>query len=273
MRRLVWATACAAILAPGTAMAQWLTYKTPGLPRLPNGTPNLSAPAPRLPDGHPDLSGIWEGWGPQGFFFDLARDLKPEDVQMTPWAAGIQAQREKRDHVDDPLGTCMPPGVPRIDSVDQFKIVQTPGLTVFLHEAQVGMMFRQIFTDGRPLPEVQEPTWLGYSVGKWDGDTFVVDTIGLRDRGWLDTRKGRPHSDALHVTERFRRLDVGHLELAITIDDPKAYLKPWTAKRVLPLMADTELLELFCDNHQLTLEHRQVAPAPPEPPSPTLPAR
>jgi hypothetical protein len=255
------------LMVAATAHAQWLTYPTPGIPRLADGKPNLSAPAPRLADGRPDLSGIWQGWGPNGFFFDLAKDLKPSDVPMTPWAAGIQAQRERRDHVDDPLGFCMPPGVPRIDSVDQFKIIQTPAETVFLHEAQVGMIFRQIFTDGRPLPPDPEPAWLGYSIGRWDGDTFVVDTIGLRDRGWLDTRKAHPHSDALHVTERFRRLDFGRLELAITIDDPKAYLKPWTATTVLRLLPDTELLESFCDSHQQTLEHRSVEPAPPEPPS------
>jgi hypothetical protein len=263
----------AALLISANVHAQWLNYPTPGIPRLPDGKPNRSAPAPKLPDGKPDLSGIWQGWGPRGFFFDLAKDLPPSDVQMTPWAAGIQAQRERRDHVDDPLGFCMPPGVPRIDSVDQFKIIQTPAETIFLHEAQVGMMFRQIFTDGRGLPADPEPAWLGYSIGRWDGDAFVVDTTGLRDRGWLDTRKAHPHSDALHVVERFRRLDFGHLELVITIDDPKAYVKPWTAKTVLPLLADTELLESFCDSHQQTIEHRSVEPAPPEPPSPPLAGR
>lgn len=265
------AFAIAAVLgAPAALAAQWLNYPTPGIPRLADGKPNLNAPAPRLPDGKPDLSGIWQGWGPNGLFFDLSKDLKPGDVQMTPWASGIQAQRERRDHVDDPLGFCMPPGVPRIDSVDQFKILQTPVETVFLHEAQVGMIFRQIFTDGRSLPTDPEPAWLGYSIGRWDGDTFVVDTNGLRDGGWLDTRKGHPHSDALHVTERFHRRDFGHLELAITIDDPKAYVKPWTGKTVLTLLPDTELLEAFCDSHQQTLEHRNVEPAPPEPPSPPL---
>jgi hypothetical protein len=263
------------LLVPVAAGAQWLHYPTPGIPRLPDGKPDLKAPAPRLPDGKPDLSGIWEGWrlGPQSHFFDLAAGLEPSEVQMTPWAAAIQKQRSGRDHVDDPLGYCMPPGVPRIDAVDQFKIVQTPGLTVFLHEAQVGMIFRQIFTDGRPLPQVTEPAWLGYSIGRWEGDTFVVETIGLRDRGWLDTRVARPHSDAMRVTERFHRLSFGQMELSITIDDPKAFLKPWTTKTILPLMPDTELLEAFCDDHQLTLEHRVIAPPPPEPPSPPLPAR
>jgi len=264
VKRIACGVVAAFVIGSAGADAQWLNHPTPGLPRLPDGKPNLTAPAPRLPDGKPDLSGIWEGWGTgaQARFFDLAAGLNPADVQMTPWAAAISAQRAKRDHVDDPLGFCMPPGMPRIDFVDQFKIVQTPGLTVFLHEAQVGMMFRQIFTDGRTLPVDPEPTWLGYSIGRWEGDTFVVETNGLRDRGWLDVRTAHPHSDALRVTERFRRLSVGQMELKVTIDDPKAYLKPWTQTTLLPLMADTELLEAFCDNHQLTLEHRKVDPAP-----------
>lgn len=275
MTRIVTVFAALLVVGPVAAGAQWLHYPTPGIPRLPDGKPDLKAPAPRLPDGKLDLSGIWEGWstGPNSHFFDLAAGLDPSVVQMTPWAAAIAAQRSGRDHVDDPLGYCMPPGVPRIDAVDQFKIVQTPGLTVFLHEAQVGMIFRQIFTDGRPLPEVTEPAWLGYSIGRWDGDTFVVETSGLRDRGWLDTRRARPHSDALRVTERFHRASFGQMELSITIDDPKAFVKPWTTKTILPLMADTDLLEAFCDNHQVTLEHRVITPPPPEPPSPPLPAR
>jgi hypothetical protein len=172
--------------------------------------------------------------------------------------------------VDDPYGYCLPPGVPRIDyGGGPFKILHTPSETVFLYETLVSMTFRQVFTDGRPLPQDAEPTWLGYSVGRWDGDVFVVETTGLRDGGWLDTRKGRPHSDALHLTERFRRTDFGHMDLTIVIDDPKAYLKPWTATTKLFLRPDTELLEAFCDNHDKTMEHRSITPAPPEPPSPT----
>ena len=267
------------LLLAGTAHAQWLNYPTPGIPRLPDGKPNLAAPPPRTANGRPDLSGLWTAPCPAGqqapdcpanperSFFDLAKDLKPSEVEMTPWAAAIQKQRESRDHVDDPYGYCLPPGVPRIHFVGVYRIVSTPGLTVFLHETAVGLMFREIFTDGRPLPPVTEPTWLGYSVGRWEGDTFVVETAGFRDGGWLDTLKGRPHSDALHVTERFRRRDFGHIDLAITINDPKAFLKPWTIETVLTLKADTELLESFCDNHDKTMEHRRITPPPPEPPS------
>jgi hypothetical protein len=265
--------------AATSARAQWLTYRTPGVPRLPDGNADLSAPAPRAADGRPDLSGVWaaecavygrDSCFTRSLFFDLARDLGPEEVQMTPWAAALQSQREARKHVDDPYGYCLPPGTPRINfGGGPFKILSTPRVTAFLYETLVGMTFRQVFTDGRPLPEVSEPTWLGYSIGRWDADTFVVETTGFRDRGWLDTLKGRPSSDALRVTERFRRIDVGHLELTITIDDPKAYLKPWTVRATMTLLPDTELIEAFCDGHDRTMLHRDVQPVL-EPPSPLL---
>ncbi|MBZ5635035.1 MAG: hypothetical protein LAO55_18085 [Acidobacteriia bacterium] len=271
------------VLLAGTAAAQWLNYATPGTPRLADGKPNLSAPAPRLADGRPDLSGIWaaecalyDGGGcfTRSLFFDLAKDLKPDDVQMTAWASKIQAQREGRDHVDDPYGYCLPPGVPRIDfGGGPFKVLQTPAITAILYETLVGMIFRQVFTDGRPLMAAGEPTWLGYSVGRWDGDTFVIDTTGFKDGGWLDTKKARPNSDALRVTERFRRTDFGHMDLSITITDPKAYLKPWTVKTTLELQPDTELIEAFCDQHEKTMEHRRITAPLPEPPSPAIPAR
>jgi len=258
--------------------AQWPLSPTPNVPRLSNGKPDLSAPVPRNPDGKPDLSGIWvtecglyDGGGcfTQSLFFDLTRDLRPEEVQMTPWAAAIQTKRESRNHVDDPYGYCMPPGVPRIDySGGPFKIIQTPTVTALLYETLVGMMFRQVFTDGRSLPVDPESNWLGYSIGRWDGDTFAVETVGLKDGGWLDTRKGHPHSDALHLTERFRRTDFGHMQLTLNIDDPKAYVKPWSVRANLNLLPDTELLEAFCDSHEKTVAHRQVEPAPPDPPSP-----
>lgn len=272
----------AALLASVTLSAQWVHYPTPGIPRGSDGKPNLSAPAPRTPQGKPDLTGIWAaecalyGQDPcftRGLFFDLAKDLKPGAVEMTPWASGIAKQRESRNHVDDPYGYCMPPGVPRIDfGGGPFKILYTPGVTAFLYESLVGMIFRQVFTDGRPLPPPGSPSWLGYSTGRWEDDTFVVETAGFRDGGWLDTAKGHPNSDALKVTERFRRKDFGHMGLTITIDDPKAYLKPWTATANLNLMPDTDLIEAFCDDHESTMEHRRITPPPPEPPSPALPA-
>ena len=282
--RTVFATVTVVLLLSASGQAQWLNYRTLGIPRLPDGKPNLKAAAPRMADGKPDLSGIWDArcyseecaqsgvalGGGSTWFMDLAQGLKASDVEMTPWAAAIQAQRVGRDHVDDPYGYCLLPGVPRINFAGTLKIIPGPKLTVFLYETAANLAFRQVFMDGRPLPEVTEHTWLGYSIGKWEGDTFVVETIGLKDGGWLDTRQARPHSDALSVTERFRRTDFGHTELTITIKDSKAYLKPWTVKTVLNLVPDTELLEGSCDNHDKSMEHRRMPAAPPEPPSPRL---
>jgi hypothetical protein len=274
-------TLAVTLLWTAPVAAQWLKYPTPGIPRLAGGKPDLTAPAPRTTDGRPSLAGIWaaecsvygrDACFTKSLFFDLAMDLKPGDVEMTPWAAGIQTQRESRDHVDDPYGFCLPPGAPRIDfSGGPFKVIETAGVTAFLYETLVGMIFRQVFTDNRPLPPPNQPSWLGYSVGRWDKDTFVVETTGFKDGGWLDTKKGRPHSDALRLTEQFRRADMGRMELAITINDPKAYLKPWIVKTMLYLQPDTELIESFCDEHNKTMEHRRIEPPSPEPPSPAPP--
>jgi len=260
--------------------AQWIKHVDPGVPRLAGGQPNLSAPTPRTAEGRPDLSGIWATecgiYGRdecfiRSLFFDLAKDLKPEDVQMTPWASAIQQQREARNHIDDPYGYCLPPGTPRIYfGGGPFRILQTPRVTAILYETIANMTFREVYTDGRSLPAVTEPTWLGYSIGRWEDDTFLIETTGFRDRGWLDTRKARPHSDALRVIERFRRLDFGHMELTITIVDPKAFLKPWTVRVPLQLLPDTSLIETFCDSHDSTMEHRRIDAAPAEPPSPRL---
>jgi hypothetical protein len=150
----------------------------------------------------------------------------------------------------------MPPGVPRVDTHGDhpFKIIQMPREVVILYETSTNEVFREIFTDGRPLPVVSKTSWKGYSVGKWDGDTLVVDTIGFNERGWIDTGMGRPQTEALHVTERFRRLSIGKLELGITIDDPKAYTKPWNVKFNVNLLPDTELMESVCENSR-NVEH------------------
>jgi hypothetical protein len=272
-RRTALATIAALVLLPGIMNAQWVNRKTPGIPRLANGEPNMTAPAPKLPDGHPDLSGIWDV-GNMNYFHDLARGLKGDEApQLTPWAAALQKGRRDRSHVDDPYTYCLPLGVPRQNTRSPFKIVQTPGMTIFLHESFVGNTFRQIFTDGRPLPKLSEtePAWLGYSVGHWEGDDFVVESIGFRDRGWLSANMAYPNSDALKVTERFHRVDFGHLEDTVTIDDPKAYVKPWTNKIPLVLQADTELLDSYCDNQGIMQSHYSMGPRPEEPHSPPLP--
>jgi hypothetical protein len=260
---------------------QWLQYPTPGIPRLPDGSPNLTAKAPKLADGTPDLSGIWAApcgiydgsrCFVQSYYFDLAKDLPADAVQMTPWAETVARLRSTRNHIDDPYGYCLPPGVPRIDfGGGPYKILQTPRVTAILYETLVGMIFRQVFTDGRAPGSDETPTWLGYSTGRWDGDTFIVDTSGFRDGGWIDTAKGHPASDALHVIERFRRFDSGHMSLSVTIDDPKAYLKPWTMQTTLTLMPDTELMEAFCDNQDRILQHSRIDTPPAEPHSPPAP--
>jgi len=241
--------------------AQWLHYATPGIPRMPDGKANLSAPAPKTPDGKPDLSGIWEVGEQQSLyppytthFMDLAVDLRPEEAPFQPWAKALSQQRQDNLHKDDPLARCMPPGVPRINTIAPFKIVQTGQLVIVLYETTANSAFRQIFTDGRPLPKDPQPTWLGYSTGTWEGNALKVDTIGFNDRGWIDTGIGHPQTEALHVIEHFRRSDFGHMEIAITIDDPKAYTKPWTGNLKVHLLPDTELLEMTCENSR-GIEH------------------
>ena len=236
------------ILAVAPATAQWLDYKTPGIPRLRDGKPNLSAPVPRTADGKPDLSGIYQATN-GGQFQNVAAGLRPEDFPIQPWAAALAKKREEENRKDDPYSHCMPPAVPRINVANHpFKILQLPGVLAILYETS--NVFRQIFTDGRPLPTDPQPTWLGYSVGRWENDTLVVDSNGFNDRNWLDGDKGHPLSDALRVTERFRRIDFGHLEIQVTIDDPKVYTKPWTIKESLNLLPDTELLENICENER-----------------------
>jgi len=233
--------------------AQWLNYRTPGAPRTADGKVDLAAPAPIAPDGRPDLSGVWES-GPE-YFYDLAQDLKPGELVMLPWAKNLQAEREARDHRDDPLNQCMPPGVPRINMTTPaaphpLKIVQTPKLVVLLYETSANSTFRQVFLDGRALPKDPQPTWLGYSIGRWEGGTLVVDTIGFNGRAWVDTAKGHPQTESAHVTERFTRRDFGHMEIGITIDDPGAYEKPWRANVPFHLLADTDLIETYCENEK-----------------------
>jgi hypothetical protein len=243
----------AAALALMPANAQWLKIQTPGIPRTPDGKPNLSAPAPKTADGKPDLSGIWEPDGTK-YLRNIASDLKAGDIPFRPAALAIfNGRKDGERALEESDAHCLPQGVPKIDAAPvPFKIIETPGLVIVLYEAF--NLYRQIFTDGRELPKDPNPSWLGYSVGKWEGDTLVVDSIGFNDKTWLD-QLGYPHSDALHVTERFHRKDLGHMELQITIDDPKMYTKPWTITEDPHLLADTELLEFICNENNRDLPH------------------
>jgi hypothetical protein len=236
-----------------SATAQWLNFPTKGIPRLPDGKPDLSAPAPKTAEGKPDLSGMWQMRGPK-FLQNIAADLKPEDVPMLPAAAAIYKHRhEEAPGIGESDSHCLPQGVPKINATPvPFKIIQAPGLVLILYEAF--NLFRQVFTDGRPLPKDPNPTWLGYSIGRWDGDTLVVESTGFNDETWLD-QAGHPHSEALHVTERFRRVNFGNMDLQVTIDDPKMYSKPWTVKQDPRLVPDTEILEFICNENERDAKH------------------
>jgi len=239
---------CGAVLP---ASAQWFNVRTPGTPRLADGTANLAAPAPKTADGKPDLAGVWKPAPP--YIGNLASDLKPGDAPFQPWARELFQHRRDTESIEDPTGNCIPGGVPRSDAVPYpFKIVNSEKMVIILYEAVHS--YRQIFTDGRQLPKDPNPTWQGYSVGHWDGDDFVAETTGFNDRGWLDN-DGRPATDALHVTERFRRKNFGHMDILITIDDPKAYTKPWNVTLPLTLMPDTDLLEYVCNENNKDLQH------------------
>jgi hypothetical protein len=224
--------------------AQWPNRPAPGMARTPDGKPNLSAPAPRSADGKPDLSGVW--LVTNGSFY-LTSDLKPEEV--LPWAAALYKQREDNFRRDTDGIQCLPPGPKAGIGVGNFpmKIVQTADLVVVLYEYQT--VFRQFFTDGRALPEDPNPTWMGYSVGRWDGDTLVVATAGYNDRTTIDLA-GHPHTEALRMTERYHRRDVGHLEVQVTLDDPKAYTRPWTLPLEFALIPDGQLIEYVCENER-----------------------
>jgi hypothetical protein len=266
---------CILILFGGMGVhAQWLNHRDPETPRTKDGKPNLSAPAPRASSGKPDLSGVWQGEGapisllmkmlPAGVnglgedppplsFFNILAAYKPEESPLRP---EFREEYEKRAAVAftaPPPALCAPPSIPLADSLPApFKIVQTPKLTLMLYESDT--VFRQIYTDGRKQLEDPQPSWLGYSVGKWQGDSLVVDTVGLIPDGPLDVF-GHPHSEAMRVTEQFHRRDFGHMDVQVTIDDPKTYTKPFTYKLGLNLLPDTDVLENFCVEDEKDAAH------------------
>jgi hypothetical protein len=252
----------------------------------------MTAPAPRAPDGHPDLSGIWQfrntggpprpgaagqpapppppppaagdgragastGLGPRprgpNQFFNIGSTLK-DGLPFTPWAAELRRQRAAENNKDNPDAHCLPLGLMQLHTHPQpRKIIQTPKLAVILYEAQAGI--RQIFLDGRSLPPKDvQPWWYAYSIGHWDGDTLVVETTGFRDDVWLDV-EGSPLTNTGKMTERFRRIDYGHLEIEVTVEDPKAYTKPWTVKIAQQLMPDTDLIEFICQENDRSGPH------------------
>ena len=241
------------VTAAQTQAQNWIKVPARDFPRMADGKPNLVAPVPRNPDGKPDLTGPWSSKD-NTFLRDIATGLKADDVPFQPWAKALFEQRKDGSHSrEDPDANCLPQGVPKANAVAYpWKMLQTPGSIVIVYEAF--NLWRQIFLDGRePSPDAN-PTWQGYSTGRWDGDTLVVDTKGFNGKAWLD-QLGRPTTDALHVTERFLRKDFGHMEIRITIDDPKAYTRPWTVTEEVNVVLDTDLMEFICNDNNRDLEH------------------
>jgi hypothetical protein len=236
------------------AQAQWINYPTAGIPRTPDGKPDLGAPPPRTPDGGPDLSGLWQpasgGADPQ--FVDIAKEVKG-GLPFQTWAADLVKARRAENNKADPDAHCQPLGTVKMHLHPYpRKILQPPGLIVILYERDT--VYRQIFTDGRPLPDDPQPSFYGYSTGKWEGDTLVVQTIGFRDGLWLDI-SGTPLTDAAKITERYHRPTFGKLEIDVTVDDSKAYTKPWTIRVNQTLAADTDLMEFFCSDNEKDARH------------------
>jgi hypothetical protein len=271
-----------ALLSNG-APAQWLNFPTPGTPRTRDGKPNLTAPVPRAADGKPDLSGVWlhehttlaemrrlfggiadtrdkvnvpgmEADSISKYAIDILLDFKPQESPMRPEATEIMRRRAASSN---PADVCMGVlGIPLAGLLSEpIKIVQSSRLTVILYEA--GNSHRQIYTDGRGLPkEFDYPAFLGYSVGRWERDTLVVETAGFNDKTALD-QMGHPHSEALRITERYRRRDFGHLDVEMTFDDPQMYTRPFTIKVPHELLADADIFESFCNENEKDRAHLQ----------------
>lgn len=263
-RRLA-AVLCGIIALSVMLAAQWPSHPAAGLPRGADGRVNLTAPAPRTPDGKPDLSGVWNyagvlgfrggppppppGTPPQATFWNIEAGIK-EGLPFTPYGAELRKQRMAGNSKDNPDAACLPMGYMQSHTHSQpRKLIQQPNLIVILYEANAGT--RQIFLDGRPAPPADaQPWWWGYSRGRWDGDTLVVESTHFRDGGWLDVN-GAPLTSEGKITERIRRPTVGTLEIDVTIDDPKAYTRPWTVRVNQRLLPDADLIEFVClENNQ-----------------------
>jgi hypothetical protein len=235
------------------------------VPRTADGEPDLNAPVPRTADGKVDLSGVWRGVGSLGTGRGRAAGPPPEGppvagfayvgqsmpggLPFQPWAAELRQQRMADNSKDNPEALCLPMGIMQFHTQGfPRKFIQTPGVLVILYEASMGI--RQIFTDGRPLPDNDpQPWWYGYSVGRWEDDELVVETIGIRDGEWLDIQ-GSPLTDAARLTERFRRVSYGRMEIDVTVDDPKAYTRPWTVRVNQQLIPEQDLIEFVCLENQ-----------------------
>lgn len=268
------------------SQAQWLNYRAPGTPTTKDGKVDLAAPTPRMPDGKPDLSGVWhhasdnnggnggnaakrqEGLtassapgepvrlagqpGGPGYSGNVLRDVKGDSIE-TPLAVKVREARMKDGNRPNPSLFCLPWGLPVNNLVPEVtKFVQSAREIVAIYE--VDNSYRQIYLDGRPLPQDPNPSWLGYSTGHWDGDTLVVETEGFNDRTWLDM-SGHSHGEKLHLTERYHRRDYGHMDVEMTFTDPEFYTKPFSIKFSHGLSADSDILEAYCNENNKDLQH------------------
>jgi hypothetical protein len=239
-----------AVVTGAAVQAQWHGHRTEGIPRHPDGRPNLSAPLPRMADGRPDLSGLWLPLQP--YVPNPKGEAIPGEVPFSEWGAAVFRERLESFARDDPSARCITGGVPRVDVIPYpFRIFDAPGRVVILYE--IYNVWREIFTDGRALPKDPTPSWMGYSIGSWEGDTFVVRASGFNGKAWLND-DGWPTTELMQVTERFRRKDFGHMEIEITVDDPKAYTRPWAMIVPLAYYADTELMEYACNENNKYLD-------------------
>ena len=265
------------LLAAAPVAAQWFTYPSAGVPRKADGTVNMSGPTPRMADGKPDFSGIWmtaEANRPTSGLSSPRNQTGPKEAQTIddrpgdptairssrqmsnigvdipgglpyqPWLVPIVKERTANDAIGDPHIRCLPDNFLRAYGLPHLlKFVHSPGLLVVLNEMNAG--YRQVFTDARPLPKDPNPSWQGYSSGRWSGDTLIIDTIGVRDDTWIDWN-GSVITEAAKVREEMTRPDVGHLEIRVTVDDPKAYTKPWTVTLRQKIVVDSELVDEIC---------------------------
>src|SRR5262252_10889284 len=271
MKRLLLVSVFAAAIATSVS-AQWPSFVRQQTPRTSEGKPDLNAPPPRLPNGKVDFSGTWESRQPPSGrlggpmvpnlnaatdpplanFANIGANFK-EGLPFTPWAAELRKQRVATNSRENPDAHCLPLGFMQLHTHSQpRKVVQTVNDLIIMYEANYGL--RNIFTDGRALPADPQPWWYGYSAGKYDGDTLVVETVGLRDEGWLDVN-GAPFTAGAKITERFRRPTYGRMEIDVMIDDAKAYTRPWTVRVNWRLGADEELIEFVCNENNLDVKH------------------
>lgn len=267
--------------------AQWLDYKDPQVPRTKNGKPNLTAPVPRL-NGKPDLSGVWQAERtPFGEFarvlgdettsvqvdlndvtkymINVFWDVKPGEQPLRTAAEAVVKQRGGTDFV---TSRCLPGGIPASLLVEPFKIIQTPRQMALI--SGIGDPTRQIYTDGRSLPQDPQPTWMGYSIGHWQGDVLAVETTGITERSWLDAF-GHPRSQSMRIRELYRRRDFGHMDLEITFDDPVYYTRPFSINTRLTLLPDADVMEYVCTDNEKDRAHAEkasVSAAPGSPPAP-----